>query len=71
MEITSSKFQNGEHIPYRYTCDGEGINPPLQIVNTPENTTSLVLIVEDPDAPVGLWVHWMIWNIPKDMTHIE
>ena len=71
MKITSPKFQNGEHIPYQYTCDGEGINPPIQIADVPENTMRLALIVEDPDAPVGMWVHWMIWNMPKDTQQIE
>ena len=62
--LTSSAFDNGQSIPPEYTCKGENISPPLQWVNPPPKTKSLVIIVEDPDAPRGTFVHWMIYNIP-------
>jgi Raf kinase inhibitor-like YbhB/YbcL family protein len=63
LKITSSAFVTNGYIPARYTCDGTDINPPLEIDNVPAETKSLALIVDDPDAPVGLWVHWVVWNI--------
>lgn len=67
MEISSIAFKEGDMIPVKYTCDGENINPPLEIKNIPEESKCLALIVDDPDAPVGTWVHWLVWNIP--VTH--
>lgn len=64
MEITSPVFENKKNIPEKYTCDGDDINPPLEIENIPENTESLVLIMDDPDAPGGTFDHWIMWNIP-------
>jgi len=67
--IKSSVFKDGEFIPSRYTCDGENINPLLEIKNVPPGTKSLVLIMDDPDATRGVtWDHWLLFNIdPK--TH--
>ena len=70
MKIESPVFQNNELIPPKYTCDGENINPPLKLSLVPENTKSLVLIVDDPDAPMGTWVHWTIWNINPQTVEI-
>jgi len=69
--ITSSAFQNNGLIPSKYTCDGEDINPPLKIEGIPEETQSLTLIVDDPDAPMGTWDHWIVWNIPPTKNKID
>lgn len=63
LTITSSAFQNNGNIPRQYTCDGKDINPPLLIAGVPPGTQSIALICDDPDAPVGIWVHRVIWNI--------
>jgi len=62
--ITSPAFENSKLIPKKYACDGEDVNPPLSIEGVPEGTKSLVLIVDDPDAPMGTWDHWIVWDIP-------
>lgn len=67
LDVSSPAFKDGEKIPLQYSCDGENINPPLDIENIPEQAKCLALIVDDPDAPRGTWVHWVVWNIP--VTH--
>jgi len=64
MKITSPAFAEKAVIPKKYTCNGENINPPLKIEDIPKGTKTLVLIVDDPDAPIGIWDHWIVWNIP-------
>ena len=66
LEVRSTAFSEGGHIPPRYTCEGENINPPLEVDAIPEGTRSLALIVEDPDAPKGVYDHWLVWNIPPN-----
>jgi hypothetical protein len=71
MQPISSAFENGASIPSVYTCDGEDINPPLEIKNVPEGTKSLVLIMDDPDVPSfvrqdQMWVHWVIYDMPAE-----
>ncbi len=65
--LTSTAFEPGKRIPTRYTCDGEDLSPPLSWKGIPEGTRSLVLVVEDPDAPRGTFVHWIIYDIPPDL----
>jgi Raf kinase inhibitor-like YbhB/YbcL family protein len=71
LHIECPEFDNGDLIPPQYTCQGADINPPLDIENIPAKAQSLVLIVDDPDAPKGTWVHWVVFNIPPTTTHIE
>ena len=71
LQITSSAFQNNGMIPRQYTCDGKDINPPLMIANCPQGTKSIALICDDPDAPGGGWVHWVIWNIDPGVKEIK
>lgn len=70
MKITSSAFENYGVIPTIYTCEGTGINPPLEISGIPDNAKSLVLIVDDPDAISGTFVHWLVWNIEPKIVSI-
>ena len=70
MKITSSAFQEGGNIPSKFTCDGSDTSPPLQITGVPSEAKSLVLIADDPDAPSGLFTHWLIWNIPPQTNSV-
>ena len=71
MKITSPDFANSEMIPSKYTADGDDVNPELNIEGIPAEAKSLVLIVDDPDAPAGIWTHWVVFNIPTTNTKIE
>lgn len=71
MNITSTEFKDQGMIPAKYTCDGENINPPLTFMGIPSEAKSLVLIVDDPDAPGGTWLHWTVWNIDPASSGIE
>jgi Raf kinase inhibitor-like YbhB/YbcL family protein len=71
LKITSPAFKNDGHIPRQYTCDGKDINPPLVIESVPAGTKSLAVIVDDPDAPAGIWVHWVLWNIDPNAKEIK
>lgn len=64
-------FEHNSTIPSKYTCDGEDIAPVLNIEDVPENTKEIVLIVDDPDAPMGTWVHWLLYNMPADTKVID
>lgn len=73
MKLKSSVFENGKKIPSKYTCQGDDVNPPLEIQGVPSKAESLVLILDDPDVPEyirkdRMWVHWVVFNIPPG-TH--
>lgn len=64
MQLTSRTFREGGAIPAHCTCDGEDVSPPLEWSGLPEGTKSLSLICDDPDAPAGVWVHWVVYDLP-------
>jgi len=66
ITITSPAFEPGAEIPAQYTCDGEDISPPLEWAAPPEGTRSYALIMDDPDAPIRIWVHWVVYNLPPE-----
>lgn len=70
MKIKSSAFKHGEKIPRKYTCDGENISPPLTWENIPQETVTLTIISDDPDAPSKTWTHWLIFNIPPELSSL-
>jgi Raf kinase inhibitor-like YbhB/YbcL family protein len=67
MRLSSPVFEHGGYIPAKYTCDGENLSVPLTFSDIPEGTKSLALIMDDPDAPMGIFVHWVIYNIPPTL----
>ena len=70
ITITSTAFAEGGMIPRDFTCDGRDISPPMTWDGVPEDTKSLAIICDDPDAPVGTWVHWVLFNIPARVTEL-
>lgn len=70
LTLASTAFKAGEAIPKRYTGDGLDVSPPLKWKNVPEGCKSLVLVADDPDAPVGTWVHWVLYNLPPSAQEI-
>ena len=75
VKLTSTVFEHNGKIPSEYTCDGEDISPELMIEDVPAGAKSLALVMDDPDVPKhirpdGLWVHWVVWNIPTDTKKI-
>lgn len=70
IQITSSAFSEGGTIPQKYTCDGVNVSPPLSWTSLPNGTKSLAMIADDPDAPVGTWVHWVLYDIPSDLSQL-
>lgn len=71
LDLRSPAFQTGESIPTKCTADGANVSPPLEWHNAPEGTACYVLVCDDPDAPSGMWSHWVIYNIPADQTRLE
>ena len=71
MEVTSSAFKDGGDIPSKFSCDGANTSPPLQISDVPAAAKALALIVDDPDAPSGLFTHWIIWNLSPQTSTIS
>lgn len=69
--LIESIFKSQESIPSKYTCDGENISPPLRFSHVPPEAKSLVLIVDDPDAPKGIFDHWIVWNLPPDLKELS
>jgi Raf kinase inhibitor-like YbhB/YbcL family protein len=70
IEVRSSAFEDGDAIPARYTCDGPDVSPPLSWGSVPDGTQSLALVTDDPDAPRGTFVHWVIYNLPPDTRRL-
>ncbi len=71
MKVESPVFKEGEVIPTKHTCDGIDVSPPISWSNVPEGTKSFVLIMDDPDAPIGTFTHWVIYDIPADVRDLE
>lgn len=71
MKLTSDAFEHNGMIPRKYTCQGQDINPQLAWDDVPEGTKSFALMLDDPDAPMGTWVHWLVKDIPADVIEIK
>lgn len=71
FKLISPAFETGKTIPDKYTCDGTNVSPALSWSGFPEKTKSFAIIMDDPDAPMGTWVHWVVYNIPNTVTSLE
>lgn len=71
MDISSPAFYQRGRIPAKYTCDGEGVNPKLEMYDVPLGAKTLVLIMDDPDSPMGSWTHWVVFNMDANTKVIE
>ncbi|GMQ78093.1 MAG: YbhB/YbcL family Raf kinase inhibitor-like protein [Anaerolineae bacterium] len=71
IKLNSEAFDDGGLIPVKYTCDGEDISPSLSWSELPDGTSSLALIMDDPDAPGGIWVHWILYNLPPSTDRLD
>ncbi len=70
IKLTSPAFKEGESIPSKFTCEGSDVSPPLEWTDLPEGAKSLALICDDPDAPMGTWVHWVLYGLSPDTTNL-
>ncbi len=70
FSLICSEFRNLDLIPKKYTCDGQNLSPPLSWNDPPEGTKAMVIIMDDPDAPMGVFTHWVLFNIPNDATEL-
>lgn len=70
LEVTSSAFEEGANIPSDFTCDGEELSPPIQWASAPDGTKGFAVVVSDPDAPSGNWVHWMIYDLSPELDQL-
>ncbi|HOS44700.1 MAG TPA: YbhB/YbcL family Raf kinase inhibitor-like protein [Armatimonadota bacterium] len=71
LQVTSMAFREGEALPARYTCDGDGVSPPLAWAGAPEATESFAVLCEDPDAPRGPFIHWVLYNLPAGIRALD
>lgn len=71
LSITSTAFKDGKRIPKKYTCEGDDISPALDWTDVPPEAKSLALIMDDPDAPMGVFTHWVLFNLPSDLSSLD
>jgi Raf kinase inhibitor-like YbhB/YbcL family protein len=71
MELSCAAFKNGGRIPDKYSCSGDGANPPLRISGVPPEAKSLALVMDDPDAPMGTFIHWLVWDMEPKTKEIK
>jgi len=70
FQVSTSAFRNGDSLPKKFTCDGPDVSPPLSWTDPPAKTKSFAIIADDPDAPGGTWVHWLIYDLPADIRKL-